>query len=991
MPRLEVSAAGVIVGVNSAAEQLPGGICEGERLQRLLAGADEAALGLALSDRGAGQVEGARLVAYVAPLSGERRSVFLVPAWRDRPELALAHGSAMPAVACDVNGIIVFVNRAAEDLFGYRVAELLGSTVEVLVPERSRGRHPKLRDRYRSSGSAMAVRVLAARRKDGTSFPVEIRLGSAETSHGILHHVSFIDVTAREALLASQVARQTALADLGRIGLTASIQEVIDAAVGVVEGCLGVDVAFYAELARDGDTVQTRASSGQGEALSSYPAGRGTFAGSVLERSEPVLLEDLRGGRSFDPNGPGSVALRDGVCLRVESGDGRVRGMLVAGAHSRRRFVADDVAFLRTVASIVSSALELAEHAPLFELSIDPLAVADAAGHLVRVNAAWERVLGWTPAELCARPYLDFAHPHDREAAAEMMGLLGEPNAIVEAFECRIRTAHDDYRTLLLSGRTSADGRWIYAAAKDITVLKQREAQLADMAAQTELILGSAGEGILRVNRACTIVYANPAAAGLLGGEPGWLVGRSLREVMRLSHQNESRHVDNWCPAEQAMSANQVIRVDDEVFRRADGSSCPVEYTAAPVVESGEVTGAVVVFTDVTARKELEHAAALRQAAEVANAAKSEFLSRMSHELRTPLNAILGFGQLLERSDLDERQHRHVEYVIKGGRHLLRLIDEILEISRLESGTLPVSIEPVMIGDAVNESLQMIEPLANERSISLTADLGVFASCYVRADLQRFKQILLNLLSNAVKYNHPHGAVSVTAHSDGEMLALRVADTGPGIAAEYLPRVFSPFDRLGAESSGVEGTGLGLALSRRFAEAMGGSLDVTSPAASGAIFELRLARSDGQDGTEQRSRDVTSEPETPECRILYVEDNASNVRLLEEVLAGAGTEVTSVASGRLALDVAAGVRPDVIVLDLNLPDMSGEEVLKALRASPQTESTPVIILTADATSATRERMLDLGADSHLSKPIDVELLRSTLASAVLSQPGSSRG
>jgi PAS domain S-box-containing protein len=366
-------------------------------------------------------------------------------------------------------------------------------------------------------------------------------------------------------------------------------------------------------------------------------------------------------------------------------------------------------------------------------------------------------------------------------------------------------------------------------------------------------------------------------------------------------------------------------------------------------------------------------------ATEEANRAKSEFLSRMSHELRTPLNAILGFGQLLERSRLEEREHVHVEYILKGGRHLLALIDEVLAISRIEAGSLGISVEPVLAKSGVEDVLEMVGAIADERGILVEAELSAASGEWVMADLQRLKQVLLNLLSNAIKYNRPAGTVRLSIAIENETVIFAVSDTGPGIADEDLPRLFVPFDRLGAEASVVEGTGLGLALSRRLAEAMGGSLDARSSLGAGSTFELRLPRGDPDVAPVDRAALETISVRPLQGRVLYVEDNISNLRLIELMLADECVEIIAASTGRLALDLAPGARADLILLDMNLPDMSGDEVLLGLRASPPTATTPVIVLTADASTATRRRMLELGASAHLTKPIDLDLLKSTLA------------
>jgi CheY-like chemotaxis protein len=283
----------------------------------------------------------------------------------------------------------------------------------------------------------------------------------------------------------------------------------------------------------------------------------------------------------------------------------------------------------------------------------------------------------------------------------------------------------------------------------------------------------------------------------------------------------------------------------------------------------------------------------------------------------------------------------------------------------------------------VQDALELIKPIADQRDIRVDTDISPATDLHVMADAQRLKQVLLNLLSNAVKYNPPGGRIRVFATPEGETVLLGVSDTGPGIAACDLPRLFTPFDRLGAEASDVEGTGLGLALSRRLAEAMGGSLNATSEQGAGSTFELRLTRGEPTTSPPDRTASDTDRPKIPACRVLYIEDNISNLRLVEEILADDDVEVIAAATGRLALDIAPGARADLILLDINLPDMTGDEVLRGLRAHPHTATTPVIVLTADATPATCRRMLELGASAHLTKPIDIDLLKTTLADVTM--------
>jgi len=386
---------------------------------------------------------------------------------------------------------------------------------------------------------------------------------------------------------------------------------------------------------------------------------------------------------------------------------------------------------------------------------------------------------------------------------------------------------------------------------------------------------------------------------------------------------------------------------------------------------------------------ELEHREA-RQLAETASRAKSEFLSRMSHELRTPLNAILGFGQLLELDDLSDRQRGNVKYILKGGGHLLELINEVLELARIESGQLALSPEPVALADTVNETIALVQPLASAQGISLSAELAtVGADVHVHADRQRLKQILLNLLSNAIKYNRPGGRVDVSAATVAPArLRISVADTGIGIDPDHLARVFEPFDRLGAETGEIEGTGLGLALSKRLIEAMGGAISFESEPGVGTIFSLELGIADPPALGEIRPHALAdgSAYAPPGARrlILYIEDNLSNVTLVERILElEPGLELLPAMQARLGLDLAREHRPELIVLDLHLPDMGGEEVLRRLRSEPETSEIPVVVLSADASKRQIERLLEIGASDYLTKPLEVQRFREVVEAHLL--------
>jgi signal transduction histidine kinase/ActR/RegA family two-component response regulator len=372
-----------------------------------------------------------------------------------------------------------------------------------------------------------------------------------------------------------------------------------------------------------------------------------------------------------------------------------------------------------------------------------------------------------------------------------------------------------------------------------------------------------------------------------------------------------------------------------------------------------------------------------QEAAEGANRSKSEFLSRMSHELRTPLNAVLGFGQMLELDDLNDDQRESVAHIIKGGKHLLELINEVLDIARIETGDLALSPEAVRVGQLLEDSLALIRPIAEQGRIQVVVDRSGGWESHVFADRQRVIQVLLNLLSNAVKYNRQHGTVAVSAAPNDEgRIRISVTDTGPGIRPEHLELLFRPFERLGAEQSDVEGIGIGLALSQRLAEAMGGTLGVESSPGQGSTFWVELPGVEDPVSRYERLDTPPSEreaeaPTAPRRTVLYIEDNLSNLKLVERILSRRpGVELVPAMQGRLGLELAREHRPFLILLDLHLPDMGGDQVLQRLRDDPVSASTPVVMVSADASPGQVQRLLAAGAAGYLTKPIDVrELIR----------------
>ncbi|HKW99498.1 MAG TPA: ATP-binding protein [Bryobacteraceae bacterium] len=498
----------------------------------------------------------------------------------------------------------------------------------------------------------------------------------------------------------------------------------------------------------------------------------------------------------------------------------------------------------------------------------------------------------------------------------------------------------------------------------------------------------------------------NQAECRMLRFAPEEMIGKPVWEFVSTDQQRECREA-----IYRKVSCEELIEPYEHDFIRRDGGYLILElYDSLIRDRSGEVTGIRSVLLDVTDRRLAEQllanevaererlTVALRRSkeeAEKANRAKSEFLSRMSHELRTPLNAILGFAQLLDMAQLDRDKRESVGQILKAGQHLLGLINEVLEISRIEAGRLSFSPEPVLISSAVQETLDLLTPMAIRRKISLRDELAHVRKRHVLADQQRLKQVLLNVISNAIKYNCDSGTVTISAKEfENHRLRVMVRDTGPGIKLDDREKLFTPFERLGAEQTGVEGTGLGLALSKRLLEMMGGSIDVENNPDRGCTFSLDLPLvQDPLEQAETAIEELPAPPDTtPHAReriVLYVEDNLSNITLIEHIMVHRpNVRLVPAMQGRLGLDLAREHRPDLILLDLHLPDISGEDVLIGLRQEPELKDIPVIVISADATHGRIERLIGMGVLDYLPKPLDIKRFLELLDTCLTEKDGS---
>lgn len=601
----------------------------------------------------------------------------------------------------------------------------------------------------------------------------------------------------------------------------------------------------------------------------------------------------------------------------------------------------------------------------------------DADGVYTYVNDRLAALCGTTREALLGRRFDAVDDPARLAPLRALLGqaLRGQAATIEYRHAPDARRPATDVQVTVVPGVHPGTGALaVYGFGIDISDLKRTQESLRNEQAELRALLSAFPGYIATVDQSLTYHFVNDSLARRLGRPADEVVGHCIPDLL-------GPELGAVIGAEiAAAAAGQVTRTDRHYPARGDLPALDLSLThvAGPPRDDGSR----IFYTfgiDITARKRAEQAlVAARDEAERANRAKSQFLSQMSHELRTPLNAILGLGQLLAsdtRQPLPASQQGFVDEMLRGARHLLDLINDVLDLGTVEAGRLGLDPQPVALESLVAECVALVRPVAESSDVHLTT--GPIGGLAARADRRRLKQVLLNLLSNSIKYNRRPGSVRIECRRDGEKVRIGVRDTGRGIAAHDLTRLFQPFERLEPTRHDVEGTGIGLALSRRLVEAMGGTLEVESEVGVGSVFSISMPASADQAPAlaAPRVAAAVAAPVEGAPLVLYIEDNPINVFVMEALFERLpGYRLHCAQTPAEGLQVARAEHPALILLDVQLPEMNGPEVLQRLRARADTRDIAVVAVSASAMADDVAEMIDAGAAAYVTKPIELDAL-----------------
>ncbi|MEJ1959244.1 MAG: PAS domain S-box protein [Nitrosomonadales bacterium] len=934
---------------------------------------------------------------------------------------AIFNSANFSSIATDAKGVIQIFNVGAERMLGYAAADVMNkiTPADISDPQEVIARAKALSVElgtpitpgfealvFKASRGIEDIYELTYIRKDGSRFPAIVSVTALRDDQDAIIGYLLIgtDNTARkqaeEALLKAGALQSAIFNSANFSSIATDAKGVIQIFNVGAERMLGYAATDVMNKITPADISDPQEVIARAEALSIELGTQITPGFEALVFKASRGIEDIYELTYIRKDGSRFPAIVSVTALRDDQD--AIIGYLLIGTDNTARKQAEE-------ALLKAGALQSA----IFNSANFSSIATDAKGVIQIFNVGAERMLGYAAADVMNKiTPADISDPQEVIARAKALSVeLGTP--ITPGFEALVFKASRGIEDIYELTYIRKDGSRFPAVVSvtalrddqdaiigylligtDNTARKQIEAEqkqldqrLRDQQFYTRSLIESNIDALMTTDPSGIVTDVNKQMEALTGCTRDELIGAPFK--------------NHFIDPERAEAAIKLVLNEKKVtdyeltVRARDGKETVVSYNAATFYDRDRrLQGVFAAARDVTERKrldqvlqeknvELENAMTV---AEKANLAKSDFLSSMSHELRSPLNAILGFAQLMESdsSPATSAQKESIAQILQAGWHLLKLINEILDLAKVESRQVPLSEEPVSLAEVMLECQAMIEPQAQQRNIKLSFP-NIDVTYFVRADRTRLKQILINLLSNAIKYNIKHGMVEVKcAESTPERTRVSIKDTGAGLYPEQLVQLFQPFNRLGQEAGGEEGTGIGLVVAKRLVELMGGTIGVESKVGSGSEFWFELVSVAEPrlpiDGGNVVSLSLPHTPRGAHLHsVLYVEDNPANLKLVEQIIARyPDISLLTAVNGNSGIEIAKASLPDVILMDINLPGISGFEAMKVLRTDPATAHIPVIAVSANAMPLDVERGLKAGFFRYITKPIMVNELMESL-------------